>query len=184
MKKVTLLLIGATIVLGGQAFTQQTDSTSDIVFETRKGTGVPVFEVMGQSSGIVSGGESGFITTQDTALRPAFMAPTTVTVPNGWHRYQIGESALFSRKFDVVADGSTQRWLLSGGSPALNILGWVTYSVGFGVGLWYGMDLIDTTYLTDDERSTSLVMTIGGVVAFVGGLVLVFTTLPRATRVQ
>ena len=190
MNKIILLVIGTATIVSVQAFAQQSDSPSSIAFESEDGTAVPVFEVVGQSSGFGSiwfGGQSGGMTSQSTALRPAFMAPTTIDVPNGWHRYQIGESLLFRKQFDVVAQGDSQRWLLSNGHPGLNIAGWLIYAAGVGFATWGGIEWATpvTPYSTSTmSTGAAEVMTIGGVVAFVGGIVLIFSTLPNTTRTQ
>jgi len=187
MKTTSLILICVMLILGDYAFAQQANSTSFIEFETINSAGVPIFEVVGQSTGLGSfhsGGKSGFMTTQGTNLQPAFMAPTSAEITNGWHRYQIGESSLFRKKFDVVADGRTQRWLVSGGNPGLNILGWLTYTAGVGFVTFGGLEwMMDSDYAAINQ-GTAVGMTIGGAAAFIGGLVLVFKTLPRATRIQ
>lgn len=129
----SIWIISAVMILGGQAFAQQKDSTIIIEFSTIDETLVPVFEVIGQSFGAASislGRTSGFATGSGVSFQPAFMAPTTMEITNGWHRYQIGESALFSKKFDIIAVGVDQKWLLDAGKPGWNIAGWVMYPIG------------------------------------------------------
>lgn len=191
MKILAILILCVSTILTVPTFTQETNSTTQIEFETPNNTAIPVFEVMSQSSGFGSvyhSGESGFVSTQETSLRPALMAPTMATVSNGWHRYQIGTSTLFRTQFDVAADGSAQTWVLDPGSPALNITGWAIYGIGIGALtsvvvdwlMWYPNFPEDRLF----DTGTVIGMTIGGSAATIGGLVLGLTTDPSATRIR
>lgn len=187
MNKVMLIVIGVVVVLGGSAFAQQEDSKKTPVdFQTPNGNAVPVFEVMGQSYGFGSawiGGTSGTVTTQNTSLRPAVMAPMTIDLPDGWHRFQIGEYWLFNRQFDVVAKGTPQTWLIKGGNPWGYFGGLFFAVVGGGTALAGSIELA-TTGSPGLSTSQLAILTIGCGLACAGGIWLAVSTAPSATRTQ
>ena len=185
MYKIWFLTISVTIALASAAFCQEGNQEKyPVEFTTPDGQAVSVFAVVGQSSGLSMlwlGNLTGAITSYDTSLRPAIMAPDKINLPNGWYRFQIGESALFQKQFDVVIRGTAQEWQVSNGSPVLNAFGWVVYALGIGAATFGILSLADS-YKPLLPSGTATAMTIGGLSGCVGGLIAVFSSYPDAVR--
>jgi hypothetical protein len=137
-----------------------------IEFVTKDGLPVPVWEITGAASG--GNINAGF-------YQPAFMAPVTVDVANGWHRYRIG-----NKGFDVVADGIAQSWNLNPGHPVWASVGLCGGAIGAGIVLGAGIPYM----LSPDYRSTGIAITAGGAAIVAGGIVLYYTMRPTARRIH
>ena len=145
-----------------------------IEFVTQDGKQVPVYEVMGQ----VTGGS------EQTMLHPVFMAPVTVEILNGWHRFQVGRSSELSREFDVVADGTKQKWFLRGARGGLQTVAAWTGGIGIFAVLMGGLYVYSYAGSEDPVPVLSYVGLGGGVVLGVGALFLHRAAMPTATRMQ
>ena len=159
-------LVVAAMLIAAAGWSQVTT----IEFVAQDGSPFPVFEVVGQTA------------PTGAFFQPAFMAPVGVEVANGWHRYQIGQSEMFSKTFDVVADGTAQSWLLNGGNQTLSATGFVTYLVGVGV-LTVGFFALIGPGL-NVSQTHGIILTVGGAAVTVGGLVLNFAMKPTVRRVR
>jgi len=112
------------------------------------------------------------------------MAPTTIDIPDGWYRFQIGESPLFNKKFDVVAQGGPQTWKLNAGNPWGFWGGWLIATVGFTAAVMGGLYWAGTPGLGNLPGADIAILMIGGVSVGSGGIVLMIPNYPSATRTQ
>ena len=173
------------------AFAQEADSTTKIGFETADGQVLRIFEdttYHGQSS-----------SNPFAEFTLACFAPTIAFVPNGVHKYKIEESS----EFLVDARGSSQRWLIAGENKDLAalgniaILGGVVWGVIILAEMVYelGKAAAEVTVFTvvsaaggtpetqSDSGSGLLLQSLGASALVVGGLVMVLSSRPRATRI-
>jgi hypothetical protein len=171
MKK--LIIIAMTSIIGVAAWAQTT-----LEFITREGAFVPLFEVTGQ---MTMEGSSG------STLVPLLMAPGEIEISNGWHRFQAGESSLYKR-FDVLADGTVQKWELSAARPgarawaiAMSSVGVLSVSTTATLMLF---DALGSAYNPPHFDLVKLAVLVGGVATIVGGRVLANAAHPTATRLQ
>jgi hypothetical protein len=191
MKKITLILVSAALIVGGQAFAQEADSTTKIDFKTSDGQVLRIFEDTTYHGQFFPNPFAGFTL--------AYLAPTTAWVPNGVHRYKIEESS----EFLVNAQGSPQSWLLTGENKGLATCGWIVLGGGVVWGvivlaelateLTKGFFVISTVAIIEAAGGTPhdvpsvggsgfLLQGLGASALVVGGLVMVLSARPHGTR--
>lgn len=155
----------------------QDSGTTPITFSTRDGFRISVYEL----SGAADSSTAGYLPL--SAVSPSFVAPLTVDVENGRHVYQLGASSLFSTRFDLLADGTPQSWRLDAGNPTLHTAGWISLVTGLVVAALGVNDWQSSSPLLFKGSQASLVELSGACIS-AGGIALILTTRPSASRVR
>lgn len=165
MKRIMVLMSVLLFAIAGWS------QVTTIEFVTQDGKLVPVYEMTVQ----VTGGS------EQTMLQPVFMAPVAVEILNGWHRFQVGRYRDLSTEFDVVADGTQQKWFLRGVRGGLeNVAAWAG-----GIGIFAAV--FGGIYVFSSDQPVPVLSYVGlggGVVLGVGALFLHRAAMPTATRIQ
>ncbi len=155
----------------------QDEGTTSLTFVTRDDRRVPVYEL--KSAGPEPA--AGYLPLN--ARSPTFVAPTVLDVDNGLHAFQLGTFSLFATRFDVQADGTPQTWRLDAGNPALYPAGWGFLFAGILVAAVGVNDWQSSSPLLFKSSDASLVELVGALIGG-GGVALILTTRPSASRVR
>jgi hypothetical protein len=109
-----LVLVVVLILVGAASWAQ----TTTVRFDVSSAYYIPVYEVVSEFSGggrytSNEGGGSFFGT--GVQMVPAFMASSTIAIPNGWHQFRIMNDPF--AWFDLIADGTPQTWMINYNRP-------------------------------------------------------------------
>jgi hypothetical protein len=187
MKTFAVLVLVAAI--GGQAHAQEESATARIVFLTVAGVYIPViFNIASMDF------EGKMPTDQDwgsiyIGTRPIFMAPREIEVPNGWCRLWMGPW-YFGCRFDVMAEGDQQTWLLDPGNPFWYSVGAVGTVLGGSAAILGAVFLVESInnhgqyVIIPLDTWPSAILTGLGCAITTGGIMLLLKWHPRATRIK